>query len=279
MRSKTCPSCRAVVKHRPVPVFMIKSIVTVLKKINLKSPHASPPGDLHNNDLHTEDNPWEGIFASSEEEDDESPLESDSDGDVWYRHTVFEAVDEGNATTDSEMGNEEGEEGEEDDDENGDDGDDDHSDWYTHQLWAPPSVSITDYEAAVENDPDMLKLLQRGCSQGMLQSFDVSYSHRAGIIVALRSLDRLYASDDDNDDEDADDSNMHRVFLGWNIELQPDDMDGEEYMQQIIREIKDVPERWDVTIRVPFAMDARRLVSMDEAEEFEDTDTEAWISD
>lgn len=271
MRSKTCPSCRAVVKRRPVPIFMIKSVVTVLKKA--KWPHASSPGSRDNN-VTEDNNPWKGIFASSEAEDDaddESPLESDSDDPGgWSRlsYTHFEATVE----DESEMENEE-----DNDEEDEDDGYDDGR-WYTHQRWAPPSVSITDYDVGDDNVPDTVKLLQRGCSWDMLQNFDVSYSHSSGIVVALRSLDHLYASDDD-DEEDSDGINMHRVFLGWNIALDPGDIDGDEYMQQILREIKDVPQRWEVspTPEVPFAMDARRLVRMDEVGEFDTTDTEAWI--
>jgi hypothetical protein len=263
-RSKTCPSCRAVVKHRPVPIFMIKSVVTVLKKS--KSPHTSSPGSRHNDDyIYTaEDNLWKGIFASSGEEeendDDESQVESDSDGlGHWHRHA---AAVEDNATSESEMENEED--------------DEDDGNLYTKQRWAPPTVSVTDYR---EDDvPNTVKLLQRGCSRDMLQSFDVSYSHDCGIVVALRFLDRLYPLDDD-EEEDADDIIMHRVFLGWNIALKPGDTDGEDYLCEILTKIKDVPERWQMTPTpgVPSSIDVRRLVVVDEAEEFDTTDTEAWI--
>ena len=291
MRSKTCPSCRAVVKHRPVPIFMIKSVVAAIKKT--KPPRTSSPGSWRNNDC-LNDNPWKGIFTSSEEEpedgdedgDDESQAESDSDDlGVWYRHSHsararFEAAVEGNATSESEMENEE-DEGEDNDEDEGDDEYDDEDDdvvLYTQQRWAPPSVSITDYHLGEEDVPNWEKLLQRGCSWDMLHSFDVSYSHGSGIVVVLRSLDHLYASDDD-DDDDADDINMYRVFLGWNIALDPDDTDGEDYIQEIIREIKDVPESWEVTPTpgVPFAIDVKRLVAEDEAEAFNTTDSEAWF--
>jgi len=282
MRSKTCPSCRAVVKHRPVPIFMVKSVVSAIKKT--KSPNTSSPGSWHNDD-YLYDNPWKGIFTSSEEEaddedddgddndDDESQAESDSyDFGGWYRHRAhFEAAVEGNATSESEMENEEDEE---DDDED----DDDDDVLYTQQRWAPPTVSIFDHHIEGDDLANWGKLLQRGCSWDMLRNFDVSYSHSSGIVVTLRSLDHLYASDDD-DDDNADDISMYRVFLGWNISLDPDDEDGENYIQEILREIKDVPERWEVspTPGMPFAIDARRLVVVDEAEEFDTTDTEAWI--
>jgi hypothetical protein len=277
MRSKTCPSCRAVVKHQPVPIFMIKSVVAALKKT--KSPRTSSQGSWHNNDYLYDDNPWKGIFTSSEYEadddvDDESQVEYDSDefGD-WYLqpHSAhFEAPVEGNATSESEMGNEA--------DEDEDDDEDDDGVLYTQQRWAPPSVSITDYHVGEDEVPNWEKLLQRGCSWDMLHNFEVSYSHGSGIIVALRSLEHLYASDDD-EDEDADLINLYRVFLGWNVALDPDDADGENYIQDILRDIKDVPERWQMTrtLGVPFAIDVRRLVAVDEAEEFDTTDSEAWI--
>jgi len=151
--------------------------------------------------------------------------------------------------------------------------------FYTQQRWAPPSVSITNYHVGEDDFVNWGKLLQRGCSWDMLHNFEVSYSHGSGIVVALRSLDHLYASDDDDDNDDDDDIKMYRVFLGWNIALDPDDTDGENYIQEILGEIKDVPERWQVTPTpgVPFAMDVKRLVVVDEAEEFDTTDTEAWI--
>ena len=264
MRSKTCPSCRAVMKHRPVPVFMIKSVVAVLKKT--KSPHASPRG-RHNND--DEDSPWKGIFASSEEEEEDeedeeedeedgggSPLESDSDEyGGWYHHShieQFEAAAEDSAATES-------------------DGEDDvyhDANLYTLPRWAPPSVSISDY------DDWTAKLLQRGCTRDMLQRFDVSYSHESGIVVALRSLQYLH-----DNHEDVEDADKHRVFLGWNIALAPDDPDGEIFLYEILREIEECPERWRLTRTpgLPYRRDARRLVLVDEAEEFDITDTEAWI--
>jgi len=258
-RSKTCPSCRAVVKHRPVPVLREAGAIMITFMII----------------------PGREFFTSSEEEEeahgdddgDESQAESDSDDfGGWYRHSHsarFEAAVEGNATSESEMENEEVD----------DDDDDDDDVLYTRQRWAPPSVSITDYHVGEDDVPNWEKLLQRGCSWDMLHNFEVSYSHGSGIVVALRSLEHLYASDDEDDDDDADDVNMYRLFLGWNIALDLDDTDGEYYIQEILREIKDVPERWQVTPTpgVPFAIDVRRLVAVDEAEEFDTTDTEAWI--
>ena len=293
MRSKTCPSCRAVVKHRPVPIFMIKSVVAAIKKT--KPPRTSSPGSWRNNDC-LNDNPWKGIFTSSEEEaedgdgdgdgDDESQAESDSDDlSVWYRHSHsararFEDAVEDNATSESETENEE-DEGEDNDEDEGDDEYDDEDDdvvLYTQQRWAPPSVSITDFHFGEDDVANWGKLLQRGCSWDMLHNFDVFYSHGSGIVVVLRSLDHLYASDNE-DEDDADDISMYRVFLGWNIALDPDDTDGEDYIQEILREIKDVPERWQVTPTpgVPFAIDVKRLVVVDEAEAFNTTDSEAWF--
>jgi len=130
------------------------------------------------------------------------------------------------------MENEEDEDEDENEDENEDDDDDDGV-LYTQQRWAPPTVSIPDYHIQEEDDlPNLGKLLQRGCSWDMLHSFDVSYSHGSGIVVTLRSLEHLYASGDEDEDDNADDISMYRVFLGWNIALDPDDTDGENYISR-----------------------------------------------
>lgn len=65
MRTKTCPACRSTVKHRPVPVFMVKAVSAALKHAN---PDASglPQADQI---VDPAEDPWGGIFPSSDEDD------------------------------------------------------------------------------------------------------------------------------------------------------------------------------------------------------------------
>ncbi|PPQ73772.1 hypothetical protein CVT24_007342, partial [Panaeolus cyanescens] len=107
-----------------------------------------------------------------------------------------------------------------------------------------------------------MTLLKRGCSVGMLQSFEVTYEASEGVIIHLRSLKGIYVSDgeesgdDDDDDEDdydhddrADRGDLqarNRLFVGWNVQLEDSDEDGEEFVGRMLRELKWCPERWVV---------------------------------
>ncbi|KAF9054623.1 hypothetical protein BJ165DRAFT_1440144 [Panaeolus papilionaceus] len=155
----------------------------------------------------------------------------------------------------------------------------------------------------------MMKLLRRGCTLGMLQSFEVTYTHTDGIIVFLRSLDHLYASDSDREDGASDDGTgaepLHRVFLGWNVYIDDEDEDGEEFMVGMLEDMKRCAYRWRIEPRASEAgarlgggagsmgarrpsgtgpgrraggaMDARRLVLRDEVWDYESEGSESWV--
>ncbi|KAF8972679.1 hypothetical protein BDZ97DRAFT_850495 [Flammula alnicola] len=291
MRSKSCPSCRATVKSRPVPVFMVKAVSSALRKAR---PSSAGPGQASASNRPTttdadNQDPWKGIFLSSEEDEDgdDSDLESESEDEDqqvligWYRQRELRrALFPDAESTDSEAEDDDDEDQDEDQDqgENASE-DDDDVEQHLHILprWAPPRMTGTQYTAAEQETSETLKLLQRGCSWEMLRNYDVAYRHNSGIILSLRSLNHLYASDDDSDDEE---DCMNRVFLGWNISLDQDDVDGEAFITNILEDIKNNPIRWQVTRRRGVflgAVDARRLVRADEVEEYDTTDTEVWI--
>ena len=96
MRTKTCPACRATVKHRPVPVFMVKAVSAALKHAN---PDASGlrQGDQGSGPIvDPAEDPWEGIFPSSDEDDGSEGSygtgDEDSDEDIhgWFAMCVFD---------------------------------------------------------------------------------------------------------------------------------------------------------------------------------------------
>lgn len=95
MRPKTCPACRATVRHRPVPVFMVKAVSAALKHAN-PDPPGSPQADQESKNVDPAEDPWEGIFPSSDEDDDSEGSyatgDEDSDEDIhgWYNMCVFE---------------------------------------------------------------------------------------------------------------------------------------------------------------------------------------------
>jgi len=299
MRSKSCPSCRAPVKHRPVPVFMVKAVAAAL--IKAKPASASTP--LFNCADHTDaesDDPWKGIFPSSDEDDSDMESESESDEEdgedfVHFYHSrhlrraIFPSMD----STDSEIEDEEDDDGDDEDDqddgaEEGDevtssDGEveDDRDSVYVVPRWAPPRVNIdrTQYNLADDDIQLLIKLLQRGCTWDMLKNNEISYSHESGIVVSLPSLHDLPGSDDDSNFE-MDIEGKNRIFLGWNIILDEDDADGEVFLLDMLEDMKRNPRRWQFTPRpgVLGAVDVRRLVRASEVEDYDTTDTEVnWI--
>ncbi|KAF8872833.1 hypothetical protein CPB84DRAFT_1798926 [Gymnopilus junonius] len=308
MRTKSCPSCRAVVTRRPVPVFMVKAVVSALKRS--KPPlagHLSLPIDDGASDF-DKDNPWKGIFPSSEEEsvddtsensadefafdaysedEDEEHHEDDLDELYHPRHRFQYALYA--ESSDSDNGEESGPD-DYDENNNGHEDDDDnngvvleHSNVdgcdYILPHWMPPTVEVDPSAYVVLGiSSGTIKLLQRGCSWEMMQNYDISYSHSFGIIVSLHSLDQLYASDDDSD-SDIQIHGMNRVYLGWNIILEDNDDDGDIYMANVLDDIKVNPFRWQLTPRLGMrgAMDAKRLVPADEVIEYDSTDTEMWL--
>jgi len=291
MRSKTCPSCRTVVRHRPIPVFMVKAVAAALQKAKTSSYSRS----LHERNPDKSSDPWKGIFPSTDEEEQEEEDEendssdgSESDFDIddfrttiyWYRRRALRRAMYRDmfTTTMSDAGEEENES--EEGAEIASESDDEvvESIRYVRPRWAPPTVYIDprDFNLAEEQDPEVaFKLLQRGCSWEMVENLELSYDHSSGIVLFLRSLDHLYASDDEGE---AEVDGMNRIFLGWNIVLAPDDIDGEYFINGILQDIKGTPSRWEITPRLgmPGYMDVRRLVPTDEAANYDTTDTEAW---
>jgi len=266
---------------------MVKAVATALQKAKASSHSRS----LHERNSDKFSDPWKGIFPSSDEEeqveeDHDSSDDSDSDFDVddfrttihWYRRRALrramyrdmfttamsDAEDEENDSEDAGIASEFEEVVE--------------SIRFVRPRWAPPTVYIDpgDFNLAEEQDPEVaFKLLQRGCTWEMVENHELSYDHSSGIVLFLRSLDHLYASDDEGE---AEIDGMNRIFLGWNVILDANDIDGEYFINGILQDIKGSPSRWEITPRPGMSgcMDVRRLVPADEAANYNTTDTEAW---
>ncbi|KAI0358067.1 hypothetical protein OH77DRAFT_1397789 [Trametes cingulata] len=246
-RKKTCPCCRTIVRSRPIPLYLVKSLASAVDKA--KAPNGavrpSPPPD--------DEDPWAGIFREptdfenywSTDEDDDDDEEDDEDEDA-----------------------EDGEDYEDDDDYWSFDGygtgeDDERYDGpYVAARWAPPATHVSaDEYPYLDADSEELKMLRRGATLQMIELFSMNYSHDLGLTAVV---------EDDN-----------VVYLGWNIELHPDDETGEEYMDWILADMFDRPERWRM---IHDALDgtwvAHKLVPQYEVEnEYDNTDSEMWTAE
>ncbi|TFK52044.1 hypothetical protein OE88DRAFT_1658812 [Heliocybe sulcata] len=248
-RSKSCPSCRTSVRARPIPLFVVKAISSAVAKSKLppsQANRASPPPDA---------DPWAGIFPTNEEldgdfdddmeddEDDEDEEDYDEDSDDGFgAFGGFGAGDMWDALpgygTDSD--------------------DEPYEGAYVEPGWAPPTVSIDPEDFEDGLDEDALSLLRRGATFDMIHAYGMQYSHEHGIRAVV--------------------GNGNTVYLGWNILLHEDDQLGEVYMTWVEADILERPERWRVSNnRRSGTWTAYRLVPEEEVEEYDDTDSEAWI--
>jgi hypothetical protein len=151
---------------------------------------------------------------------------------------------------------------------------------YVAPRWEPPRTvnQASQYLTRSHDIPDeILKLLLRGCTWDMISNYTLSYHHVWGITLSLAG-NPLDSSDDDSDDE-LDTNIVNYIYLGWNITLAPDDRDGERFVDDVLRDIRDNSAGWKVTQRRGHlrGFDATRLVKVDEVEDYDTTDTEIWL--
>jgi hypothetical protein len=246
-RLKSCPCCRANVRDRPVPVFIVKSIAVALTKSKEAKAGSSV---ARASPLPAEGDPWAGLFP---------PVGEDEFGE-----------------DDDEDGNEDDEDDEDEDEEEDDEDEDDYNEWltevfaygsaseeepfegdYVSPQWEPPSVDIDPTNFEFEDlDDDDLNVLRRGATIDMLDIYRMTYSHEEGLVARV-----------DNE----------QLYLGWNILLSADDDAGEEYIDYLFKDMLDRPERWDITEGDDGGRVCHRLVPEDEVLSYETTDSEVEI--
>ncbi|KAI0695344.1 hypothetical protein C8T65DRAFT_584416 [Cerioporus squamosus] len=240
-RKKTCPCCRTAVLNRPIPLYLIKSLASAVDKSK------APVGALRPSPPPDDDDPWAGIFRDSKDY-----------GDYW--------------STDED------DDDEDDDPEDGDMYDDEDDYWsfdgygsaeddepyngpYVNPRWAPPTVRVDreDYDF-LDDDAEEFNMLRRGATLAMIGLFNMTYDHDSGLCAVV------------------DGENL--VYLGWNVELHPDDETGEEFMDWILADMYDRPERWRIdNDHNEGTWSAWRLVPEDENNDYDQTDSEVWASD
>ncbi|KAF7976371.1 hypothetical protein HWV62_6935 [Athelia sp. TMB] len=237
-RLKSCPCCRATVRERPLPLFILKGIAAAVLK-GKAVPHTSPP---------PEGDPWEGLFPPVGEdygEDDDEDASEDDDDDDDEDEDEEEDEEDYNDFLTSVFGY-------------GSDSDEEpYEGEYIAPQWEPPSVQVgpTDYEFD-DLSPSDLSVLRRGATLDMLDMFNVTYSHTDGLVAHL-------------EDE--------QVHLGWNICLGPDDQAGEDFIEFLYNDMENRPERWDITEAEDGMRICHRLIPEHELEDYNTTDSDRWV--
>ena len=205
LRKKTCPFCRAVIRSRPLPLFVLKNLLSVLAKSKSRSTvgstRPSPPPDL--------DDPWAEIFPpprSGSESDAEDDEDDYSEDDYWAPFDNMYDDDD------------------DDDDEGLQEYDDTSNDEYEGE-WVAPKWEPPVHRAPTPLDPEPGTdvLLRRGATYSMIEAYDVQYTHQDGLTALVDDM---------------------CLYLGWNIELTDEDEDGEGFIAWCLDDMETHPYRW-----------------------------------
>ncbi|KAF9564292.1 hypothetical protein CPC08DRAFT_705467 [Agrocybe pediades] len=306
-RPKSCPTCRTVIQQRPVPVFMVKAVSSAL----MKSRPDIHPVPSNQQDTPANGDPWKGIFppvdtsrleeelegSGSDDEDEAVNHDPESDNEenfaVQFRMDAYALRHRFSDSSDSDDVGED--EDDADDDSEGGIGrvnnyssdEDEPMEFvrvYELPTWEPPPALVPGLRTSMRDDEECIELLRRGCTYEMVQAFDMAYFRTSGLVAHLRSLEFLESGDYANPGWFSRES-KNRVFLGWSIILQDDDVDGMIYLANVLLDIKMNPSRWQITPRTGSLrnlVDAQLVIQEDdnaydstESDSF--VDAESWI--
>lgn len=294
-REKTCPCCRAVVARKPAPIFLVKSIASVVSKYKSKGTRAiTPPSD-------PEEDPWKGLFMESEEEgfdeDDDYSDYSDEEqeeeeepgvergfarfyGGLNYLYPGllpnpylenFFTEDEGDMDGDGSEDDLVMNHASEDEDEQ------EEEEELVAARWQPPIVPWDEmpHDFSIQTRP----LLRRGCLEAMVNIFGMEYSRAQGLVAYVTSLDRnqwepsFLHSNPTREGR----RTSYRLFLGWNIELMNWDLDGRGYIGGYLDDLERHPERYIVEARGRRMLsDVRQFVSAEILEDYDTMDSDEF---
>lgn len=131
---------------------------------------------------------------------------------------------------------------------------------YVLPQWEPPTAAVDEEDYLFDHlGHNELSVIRRGATLSMLHEYDMYYVHDEGLVAH----DELY----------------NRIFLGWNISLSADDEDGSKYIDWVMRDMEDRPERWRKIRLEDGKYETHRLVPEDDVCDYSDSDSEHYIAE
>lgn len=131
---------------------------------------------------------------------------------------------------------------------------------YVLPQWEPPTAAVDEEDYLFDHlGHNELSVIRRGATLSMLHEYDMYYVHDEGLV--------------------AHDGLNNRIFLGWNISLSADDEDGSKYIDWVMRDMEDRPERWRKIRLEGGNYETHRLVPEDDVCDYSDSDSEHYIAE
>ncbi|KAJ3745730.1 hypothetical protein DFH05DRAFT_1459449 [Lentinula detonsa] len=283
-RQKSCPACRATVNGRPLPVYLVRDLISALQKAKGSGGAAGISGTRRSSSPYVSDDPWEGIFLNDDEaeeyeDEDESEVgampfgflysESDSEMEINEDDSEYDSNGEPGEEDNSAADEEGGGSGDGDEDEDSSDGEEGNDVYYISAQWEPPCYP---FPGEVAPGPQF-RLGRRGCPPWLISTYRMRYTHSNGLVAHLHSLD----PDDVGIPPHGPTGRMHRLFLGWNIphlDSQSSELAQRIFMAQILEDYRSEPHRFSIQQRANGCLDVCVLVRADQVNEYYTTESD-----
>ncbi|KAJ3777701.1 hypothetical protein FB446DRAFT_659601 [Lentinula raphanica] len=267
-RQKTCPACRAIVTGRPLPVFLVRDLVSALLKAKYSGGPAGNGASAarRSSSPYISDDPWEGLFADEDDAEEDGDDEDESDaGGVPFGFLYSETDSEMDVHEDDSEYDSNGEPGAEEDNSAGDDEEEDGSSEGDEDSSDEVYYISPDYEEPYHQYMAGSPLAQRGCPLWLISTYRMRYTENNGLIAHLNSLD----PDDVGIPPHGPTNRMHRLFLGWNIrdlDMHSSELNQRRFMTQTLEDYRSVPHRFSIHQRPNGCLDVWVLVRADQVD-------------
>jgi hypothetical protein len=128
---------------------------------------------------------------------------------------------------------------------------------HAYPTWAPALFIV---DTGTVNDRNQVQLLRRGATPAMILQYNMTYNYNEGVCATIENEYGI----------------VGQIYLGWNIHVEPGDLDGQQFMRNVLTEMRLQPELFAIEECDEGPWIAWMLVPQDQATSFQLTDNEMF---